>query len=100
MFGIMVADYYLVKRQSIVLKDLYTMAPEGTLHFDGGWNRKALVALAVSGALSIGLSLAGAFGLMFNVGGLGLADRLVGGRDRVCAGEQDGGAGGGDAARA
>ena len=71
MFGIMVADYYLVKRQTIVLEDLYTMSPKGSLHFDGGWNRKALFALAVSGALSIGLSLAGAFGLMFNVGDWG-----------------------------
>ena len=71
MFGIMVADYYLVKREHIVLDDLYTMSPKGTLHFDGGWNRKALLALALSGALSIGLSLAGAFGLMFNVGDWG-----------------------------
>ncbi len=71
MFGIMVADYYLVKRQTVVLADLYTMAPGGSLYFDGGWNRKALVALALSGALSIGLSLAGAFGLMFNVGDWG-----------------------------
>jgi nucleobase:cation symporter-1, NCS1 family len=71
MFGIMVADYYLVKREHIVLDDLYTMSPKGSLHFDGGWNRKALLALALSGALSIGLSLAGAFGLMFNVGDWG-----------------------------
>jgi nucleobase:cation symporter-1, NCS1 family len=71
MFGIMVADYYLVKRQTIRLEDLYTMSPNGALHFDGGWNRKALFALAVSGALSIGLSLAGAFKLMFNVGDWG-----------------------------
>jgi NCS1 family nucleobase:cation symporter-1 len=71
MFGIMVADYYLVKRQTIVLEDLYTLSPKGSLHFDGGWNRKALLALALSGALSIGLALAGAFGLMFNVGDWG-----------------------------
>jgi len=71
MFGIMVADYYLVKKQTIVLEDLYTMSPKGSLHFDGGWNKKALLALALSGALSIGLSLAGAFGLMFNVGDWG-----------------------------
>ena len=71
MFGIMVADYYLVKKQSIVLADLYTMSPNGSLHFQGGWNPKALIALALSGALSIGLSLAGAFGLMFNVGDWG-----------------------------
>ncbi len=71
MFGIMVADYYLVKRQSVVLADLYTLSPRGSLHFDGGWNRKALVALALAGVLSIGLALAGAFGLMFNVGDWG-----------------------------
>src|ERR1700723_4665972 len=48
MFGIMVADYYLVKRQQIVLNDLYTMSRNGSLHFDGGWNRMALIALAGS----------------------------------------------------
>src|SRR5271168_2438795 len=34
MFGIMVSDYYLVKRQKIVLGDLYTMSPSGSLYFD------------------------------------------------------------------
>ena len=33
MFGIMVADYYLVKRQQIVLEDLYTMSPHGLAAF-------------------------------------------------------------------
>jgi NCS1 family nucleobase:cation symporter-1 len=71
MFGIMVADYYLVKRQVVVVEDLYTMAPSGAFHYDGGWNRRALVALAVSGVLSIGLALLGAYGAMFNVGDWG-----------------------------
>src|SRR5450631_1270039 len=71
MFGIMLADYYLVKKQSVVLDDLYSMSPNGTYNYDGGWNHKALIALAISGALSIGLSLAGAYGLMFNVGDWG-----------------------------
>jgi NCS1 family nucleobase:cation symporter-1 len=71
MFGIMVADYYLVKRQQIVLNDLYTMSPNGSLHFDGGWNRKALLALAGSAFIAIGLSLAGAYGLMTNLGDWG-----------------------------
>jgi NCS1 family nucleobase:cation symporter-1 len=47
------------------------MSPSGEFHYDGGWNHKALIALAVSGTLSIGLSLAGAYGLMFNVGDWG-----------------------------
>jgi NCS1 family nucleobase:cation symporter-1 len=71
MFGIMLSDYYLVKKQAIVLDDLYTMSPSGTYNYDGGWNHKALIALAISGLLSIGLSLLGAYGLMFNVGDWG-----------------------------
>src|SRR5271167_5180338 len=68
MFGIMVADYYLVKRQQIVLNDLYTMSPKGSLHFDNGWNTRALLALAGSAAISIGLALLGAYGSVINVG--------------------------------
>jgi nucleobase:cation symporter-1, NCS1 family len=71
MFGIMVADYYLVKREVVKLDDLYTLSPSGSLYYDGGWNHKALIALAVSGALSIGLALLGAYGLIFNVGDWG-----------------------------
>jgi NCS1 family nucleobase:cation symporter-1 len=71
MFGIMVSDYYLVKRQKIVLEDLYTMSPSGSLYFDGGWNRKALLALGVAGSISIGLSLCGAYGVIPNIGDWG-----------------------------
>ncbi len=71
MYGVMIADYYLVKRETIVLDDLYTLASRGSFYFDGGWNRRALTALLLSGALSIGLALAGAFGVMINVGDWG-----------------------------
>ena len=71
MFGIMVADYYLVKRQVVALDDLYTLSPDGAFYYDGGWNRRALLALGLSGALSIGLSLLGAYGLIPNVGDWG-----------------------------
>ena len=67
----MIADYYLLKKETVTVSDLYTMARTGTYNYDGGWNRKALVALAVSAALSIGLSLLGAYGLIFNVGDWG-----------------------------
>src|SRR3984885_15042633 len=59
MFGIIVADYFLVRNQHVILEDLYSMSAEGSLYFDGGWNKKALFALAASGAISIGLSLLG-----------------------------------------
>ncbi len=78
-YGIMIADYYLVKRERVVVEDLYTMSPAGSLYFEGGWSRRALYALALSGLLSIGLSLSGAFGLMFNVGDWGWAIGAIAG---------------------
>lgn len=71
MFGIIVADYYVVKRQTIKLEDLYTTSPGGSLHYRNGWNPVALISLAVSGVVSIGLALCGAYGLILNVGDWG-----------------------------
>src|SRR5450631_4146408 len=71
LFGTIMADYYLVKHQQIILEDLYTMSPEGSLHFEGGWNRSALIALAVAGFISISLSLFGAYGVVPNIGDWG-----------------------------
>ncbi|MEH3085917.1 MAG: NCS1 family nucleobase:cation symporter-1 [Xylophilus ampelinus] len=57
MFGVMVADYYLLKRQQLRVADLYTMDRAGAYHYDGGWNRAGLAALAISGTLAIGWEL-------------------------------------------
>lgn len=54
LYGVMMADFYLVKKQQVDAVQLYTMAPAGRFHYDGGWNRVGLAALAVSGAISIG----------------------------------------------
>ena len=71
MFGIIIADYYLVRRQQVPVADLYTLDPSGAFHYDGGWNRRAVVALALSGLLSIGLSLLGAWRLVPDCGAWG-----------------------------
>ena len=47
------------------------MSPDGAFHYEGGWNRRAAAALALAGALSIGLALAGAYGAIANVGDWG-----------------------------
>ncbi|MBP7002824.1 NCS1 family nucleobase:cation symporter-1 [Amaricoccus sp.] len=57
LYGVMVADYYLVKREKIVTPELYTMDASGRYHYDGGWNRVGLRALAISGAIAIGWEL-------------------------------------------
>ncbi len=43
----------------------------GWFSHDGGWNHKALIALAASGVLSIGLLLLGTYGVIFTVGDWG-----------------------------
>ncbi|MFO1210393.1 MAG: NCS1 family nucleobase:cation symporter-1 [Amaricoccus sp.] len=57
LYGVMVADYYLVKREKVETPELYTMAPSGRYHYDGGWNKVGLRALAISGAIAIGWEL-------------------------------------------
>jgi nucleobase:cation symporter-1, NCS1 family len=71
LFGTIISDYYLVKRQTVVVDDLYSMSPAGSYFYDNGWNRNAVIALAVSGLLSIGLAIFGAYGFIINVGDWG-----------------------------
>ncbi|MFC4704227.1 MULTISPECIES: NCS1 family nucleobase:cation symporter-1 [Paraburkholderia] len=54
MYGVMMADYYLIKKQALRTAELYTMSPEGRFYYDGGWNRVGLTALLVSGLISVG----------------------------------------------
>ena len=71
LFGVIIADYYLVKRQMVTVNELYSMSPTAQYFYDRGWNRNAVIALALSSALSIGLALLGAYGLLINVGDWG-----------------------------
>lgn len=54
MFGVMVADFYLLKKQVIDVDQLYTMAPNGRYHYDGGWNKVGLGALGIASVISVG----------------------------------------------
>jgi nucleobase:cation symporter-1, NCS1 family len=71
LFGVIIADYYLVKRQAVAVSELYTLSSSGSYFYDGGWNRNAVIALAASGFLSIGLALLGAFDYIINIGDWG-----------------------------
>lgn len=57
LFGVMVADFYLLKKQVLKTEDLYTMAPGGRYHYDGGWNKVGVAALILASVLSIGWEL-------------------------------------------
>ncbi len=53
-YGIMVADYYLVRKQQLNLDDLFSSAPEGEYHYKNGWNNKGLQAFGVAAIFSVG----------------------------------------------
>jgi NCS1 family nucleobase:cation symporter-1 len=53
MYGIMIADYYLVKKEEIDVNDLFSADPSGKYYYDGGWNRKALIAFFPAAVFSI-----------------------------------------------
>ena len=45
LFGILIADYYLIRKQVVKVDDLYTMSPKGAYWYQNGYNRKAIAAL-------------------------------------------------------
>lgn len=52
-YGIMVADYYLIKKQQIDIQQLFSTDPNGKYYYDGGWNRRALIALAIAAVFAV-----------------------------------------------
>ncbi|GAA5063281.1 NCS1 family nucleobase:cation symporter-1 [Nocardia callitridis] len=57
-FGILMVDYYLVRRQRTVVAELYSDSPEASYHYTRGFNPKALIALAISGTVAVVVALA------------------------------------------
>ncbi len=53
LYGILVADYYIVQRSRLKLGDLYTTNSKGAYHYERGWNRRALIAFAAAAVFSI-----------------------------------------------
>lgn len=50
LFGIILADYYLIRRQQVNVPDLYR--EDGEFRFTGGWNLRAFAAAAVGAVFS------------------------------------------------
>jgi NCS1 family nucleobase:cation symporter-1 len=57
LFGILIADFYWIRRQKIVVDDLFTMEPDGEYWYTNGVNRAAVYALIAAGAVSISSAL-------------------------------------------
>ncbi|RFC71418.1 NCS1 family nucleobase:cation symporter-1 [Streptomyces sp. AcE210] len=50
--GILIADYWIIRRTVLHLADLYL--PNGRYWYSGGWNWNAVIAFAVGGVLAVG----------------------------------------------
>ncbi len=53
MYGIMITDYYIVKKQELDVQDLFSTDPKGKYYYTGGWNRKALIAFIPAALFSV-----------------------------------------------
>jgi NCS1 family nucleobase:cation symporter-1 len=53
LFGILISDYYLVRRQRIAVDDLYTMQPSGRYWYRNGYNSAALITLVPAALIPV-----------------------------------------------
>jgi nucleobase:cation symporter-1, NCS1 family len=53
LYGVLICDYYLIKKQRVIIDDLYTLRPDGTYHYSKGFNPSAIIATAVGAVLAM-----------------------------------------------
>jgi NCS1 family nucleobase:cation symporter-1 len=53
-FGIMISDYYIIKKEQLSVDDLFTESAKGKYHYNGGFNGKAMLAWLISGYIAVG----------------------------------------------
>jgi NCS1 family nucleobase:cation symporter-1 len=53
LYGVLIVDFYLVKRQKIVQDDLYTMSERGAYWYRNGVNYRAVAALLPAAAIAV-----------------------------------------------
>lgn len=53
LYGIIIADYYFVKKGKVDIDSLYSESPQGEYWYENGFNKKSIYALIISGTLAI-----------------------------------------------
>ncbi|WP_330254026.1 NCS1 family nucleobase:cation symporter-1 [Nocardia sp. NBC_00565] len=53
LFGVLIADYYLVRKQRVIVDDLFTMSETGTYWYRNGYNPAAIAATAVGAIIAV-----------------------------------------------
>jgi len=52
-YGIMIVDYYVIKKQRLDVNQLFSTKKGGKYYYNDGWNQKAFVAWAIAGVFSV-----------------------------------------------
>ena len=52
-YGIMIIDYYIIKKERININDLFSSKKGGDYYYSGGWNLKAFFAWIIAGIFSV-----------------------------------------------
>ena len=53
LYGIMIVDYYLIRKQRVIVADLFSMKETGTYYFSNGWNKRAMFAFFLAALFSV-----------------------------------------------
>ncbi|WP_446665653.1 NCS1 family nucleobase:cation symporter-1 [Flexivirga sp. B27] len=59
LFGIVMADYWVLRKQQVNVPDLYTLDPSGDYYYTNGINHRAVIALVPSAVVSIAFAFSG-----------------------------------------
>jgi NCS1 family nucleobase:cation symporter-1 len=52
-YGIMIVDYYVIKKERLDINQLFSSKKGGKYYYNDGWNQKAFVAWAIAGVFSV-----------------------------------------------
>ena len=53
LYGVLIVDYFIVKRQQTALDELYSMSPDGRYWYTGGVNRRAVGAVLLAAVIAV-----------------------------------------------
>ncbi|MFC9436175.1 NCS1 family nucleobase:cation symporter-1 [Nocardia sp. NPDC057030] len=53
LFGVLIADYYLVRKQHVVVDDLFTLSKTGSYWYSKGYNPAAVLATAIGAVVAV-----------------------------------------------
>ena len=52
-YGIMMVDYYMLKKGKLNVEELFSASEDGEYYYDNGWNKKAMIAFVVPAVFSV-----------------------------------------------